>query len=103
MFSEEFNDCRVHMVSIFFACLDCHADTAIWLQGTLERLVCLEAYDLFLAFVKISRSMGRNGRNNFRVHIKDSAFFALLRGQIHNLLPQCLCILCRSCKKAVIT
>src|SRR5699024_2003340 len=78
VFCEEFHDCRIHMISVFFTCFHCHTDTSVRLQGTLKRLVRLEPYDFFLSFVKISRSMGSDSGNNLCVHIQDSAFCAFL-------------------------
>ena len=103
MFCEEFNDSRIYMVAIVLTGFDRHTDTTVRLQGTLKRLVCLKADNLFLTFVQVPWSVGRNRRDNLRVHIKHSAFCSLLLGQIHYLRPQLLCVLCRPCKKAVVT
>ncbi|CCZ35846.1 uncharacterized protein BN747_01032 [Firmicutes bacterium CAG:646] len=57
MFCKEFHNLRIYMISVIFAGFHCHTDTAVRLQGTFERLICLKSDNRFFVFIQISRTM----------------------------------------------
>ena len=100
---EEFLHIRIQSIAVVSTCLLCHTDAAVGLQGTLKRGIGLKAYNSFFGFIKISGTMGRNGGNDFGIHIQDTAGFSFLTAQIQNLIPKLQGILCRSGKKSFIS
>ena len=99
---EELGDLGIHFVAIVGAGFLCHTDTAVGLQGALERLVGLEAHDGLLALVKVSGAMGSDGGDYLGVHIQDAAGFSFFLLQIQHLCPQILSVLCRAGKECLI-
>ena len=76
-----FHHFRIYMVAVILAGFHCHADSAVRLQGTLERLICLKADNLLLALVQIARSVGCDRGDNLGIHIEDTACLTLLLRQ----------------------
>ncbi len=84
---EELGDLGIYFVTVICASFLCHTDTAVGLQGSLERSVCLETYDSFFALVKVTRAVGSNGGNNLGVHIQYTACFTFFFGKIQYHFP----------------
>ena len=99
---EELGNLGIHLIAVVGAGLLRHADAAVGLQGSLERLVGLEAYDGLLALVKVPGAMGGDGGDDFGVHVKDAAGFSFLLLQVEHLCPQILGVLCGSGKECLI-
>mgnify|MGYP002508081812 CR=1 FL=1 len=99
---EELGNLGIHLIAIVGAGLLCHTDAAVGLQGALERLVGLEAYDGLLALVKVSGAMGSDGGDYLGIHIQDAAGFSFLLLEIEHLCPQILGVLGRAGKECLI-
>ena len=79
---KDFHDLGIDFIAVFSASLLCHADAAERLQSTLERLVGLQADDLFEILVQIAGTVGRDRGDDFGVHVQHAACLTLLTGQI---------------------
>ena len=99
---EKFLNLRVQRITVVRAGLLRHADAAVGLQRAFERLVRLHADDFLLLFVQIAGRVGGDGGDHLRVHIQDASCFPFLPGQLHDLIPEILCILCGRGEKGLI-
>ena len=78
VYGEELADLRIYGITIVCASLLSHTDTAVYLHGTLERLVGLETYDGLLALIQVARAMRGDGRYYLGIHIQYTACLTLL-------------------------
>ena len=69
------------MIAVILAGFHCHTDSAVRLQRTFERLICLNADNLLLILVQIARSVGCDRGDNLGIHIEDTACLTLLLRQ----------------------
>ena len=92
-------------ITICCARLFGHFDASVRHKRTLQRLICLQAYDSFellSAFTNISRAISRKTRNHFRLHIEHSAFGAFFLLESFQDSPQFVGGCCRTCKKVFV-
>ncbi|MNN12688.1 hypothetical protein D3C81_1256880 [compost metagenome] len=90
-----FTNVRVQIHDIFrkfkavsFTSGNNHPDAAVRTDRALERRGALHTNDLFFVFVKVSRSMGSNGRRRVNVNIQYAASFSFFLGQARYDFPQ---------------
>ena len=95
-----------YFVSIGFACLLSHFDTAVWHKCTFERFVCLKSYyflKVFEVFVNVSRTICSQRCDNFCLHVQNSAVCTLCFLQFLKFAPEFVCSLCRSFQEGIIS
>ena len=95
---EDFVQTLARFVAVVPARLFRHLDAAVGHEGTLQRLVRLQADDsfqIFERFVDISRAVRGQTRDDVRVHVEHAALPALGTLQLLQLLPEAVCRLRR--------
>ena len=96
----------IELVAVLVGSLPRDADTAVHMQGALERLIGLQADDgllLGMLVVDVARGMAADAGNGLGVHIQDTTLLALLQEQVKHLAPQVLRALRRAGEELVIT
>ena len=87
VFGEDMVDFRVDLVTVGFQCAFRHADTTVGHQGTLQRLVGLDADDLFVVLVDIARRMGNDAADHLGISVDHPAFVQFLLVEFKHLVP----------------
>ena len=106
IFCEDLMKLRIRCVAIGRAGLLRHLDTAVRHKGSLQRLIGLEADDLFLILrilADVRCAIRCDTGNHLRLHIKHTALGTLLALQALYLIPELVRRLCRALKEACIT
>ena len=78
-------------------------DTAVDVQGALERLVSLKTDDGLLVLVDVAGRVSGDARHDLGVHVEDAALLALLLEQAENRVPQVLRALGRTGEEGLVT
>ena len=79
-----------------------HLDAAVGHEGALERLVGLEAHDLFEILVEVARLVRGDGRDDVGIHVEDAALGALFLLEGLELGPEGRRGLGRVCQKRLV-
>ncbi|MNC04988.1 hypothetical protein D3C75_524430 [compost metagenome] len=96
---EHINNALRKFEAISFGGIDHHLDSAKRLNGTFERRISLNADDLFLVFVNVTRLVRYDCGYCVNIHIQYAAISNFLLGHFGNNLPKFSSVVSRTCKE----
>ena len=106
IFCEDFMQFLTRCISVCCAGFLSHLYSTVRHECSLQRFVCLQTNDcfqIFHAFIDISRAICCDTGNYFCFHIQNAAFCTFFFLQLLQFSPQFICCLCRSLQESFIS